>query len=364
LTKKITLLQEAKKSSSKTIKAKNKEIQTLKAQIESLQKEREKETPLNRSLETKSKDKEALAKAEKEIQRIKNELKMYKDNDKKLKTQISEFEQEKQDNLMEIKEHKRKINAYETKIELLKRKESDLEKQLEQNKNASANQSKQNIVVDAYVPINQSNSQLKKDKSEEKLPEMQPIVSEDRGDDNYEFDIESEDNQEKEDVKIEKVKKPAPVGASKHQEIKVVKQSSPKDDYSDDYGSDDGNIIKEPEPKSEAETHSYHKPKDTQIRSESINDKSEDRPFYSEEVVEEESKDTGYKVELDEQDSGRDEDRHLSGLHKDKFKFDNNDDESDSHNEKMNVKEDLSKSYDKKHAEKQEIHPYKQEEHK
>lgn len=116
LAKKNVLLQEAKRNNVKMIKAKNKEIQKYKSIAEGVNKD----TPLNRSNDSKSKDKEQLSKIEKELQRVKNDLKVFKDNDKKLKTQVASLEEEKKVNLEEIKELKWKIGDLKTKIDILK----------------------------------------------------------------------------------------------------------------------------------------------------------------------------------------------------------------------------------------------------
>lgn len=105
----------------KTIKTKNKEMQLLRGQLETAKKD----TKVHKSIESKHKEKEGIVKAEKELQRVKADLKRFKTMDKKLKVQIGELEQEKKEQLLEAKELKRKNNAYEFKIDQMKKKERE-----------------------------------------------------------------------------------------------------------------------------------------------------------------------------------------------------------------------------------------------
>jgi len=117
MNKKIKELHDNKRNHMKTIRSKNKEIQSLKGQIEGAKKD----TKVYKSIEHKSRDKEALQKTEKELLRVKADLKKFKNSDKKLKSQINELEQEKIEHLLEIKELKRKNNANDSKIDILKK---------------------------------------------------------------------------------------------------------------------------------------------------------------------------------------------------------------------------------------------------
>lgn len=76
LNKKNTMINDVKRNHAKILKSKNKEIQTLKAQVESTLKQ----TPTNKSVDQKSNVyKETAAKAEKELARVKNDLKVFKE---------------------------------------------------------------------------------------------------------------------------------------------------------------------------------------------------------------------------------------------------------------------------------------------
>lgn len=341
--KKNAQLQEVKRNHMKLVKAKNKEISTLKEQLEAAPK---KEIPINRSIETKQKDKEALGKVEKELTRIKSDLKRYKDNDKKLKDQITDLEQEKHSHLLEIKELKRKLNAWETKIDLLKRKESDLEKAIEGRSSQSQKDEQvssgkiapERPYEDQYFKQEIIDVRTKDETKQDSVPQMKPIIShesdgEQEENDPYEFDIDSDGkadeavpqpkaSQEVEVVKqvvtervVEEVTKPAtehkPLASSKPTSaeevvnpspvlvkeevietvVEVTKEPEPKassilkdeeDDYSDEkYDSDEDGIMKEPEPRSEEDTKSDHKPRNESAHQESINEKSSAKPGQS-----------------------------------------------------------------------------------
>lgn len=122
LNKKNNSANDLKKNHAKVLKNKNKEIQKLKEQVETLSKE----TPGNKSVDQKSTAyKEAAAKAEKELARVKGDLKKYKEELQKTKAKMGEISEEKEDQVEENKELKRKINDLKTKLDLQKYKSKD-----------------------------------------------------------------------------------------------------------------------------------------------------------------------------------------------------------------------------------------------
>jgi chromosome segregation ATPase len=206
LNKKIRELQDIKRNNVKNIKNKNKELQQLKHQVDS----NKHTSPLHPITETKDKSKEITTKFEKELSKVKADLKRFKDNDKKLKTQINELEQEKKENIYENKELKRKVNAYETKIELLKKRESEPERTPDDKSSISIKESqKHNIKPNPY-----SNDASINDGYSNEIPVMKPIIAPDSDDENnknnydYEMDSESDgqnDNYHKRDESKEGV---------------------------------------------------------------------------------------------------------------------------------------------------------------
>lgn len=201
LSRKIKELQDTKRNNVKMIKTKNKELQQLKHQLDT---NKQVSAPVVANNDIKDKNKEATAKLDKELTRLKAELKRFKENDKKLRTQISELEQEKKDSLYEIKELKRKINANETKIELLKKRETELEKTVDAKSSMSIRESqKSQLKANSDKPY--ENNPGVDDSYNNKIPEMKPIISPDSEDekpkDKFDFDDDSDDQNEDYDKK-------------------------------------------------------------------------------------------------------------------------------------------------------------------
>lgn len=204
LTKKNSMLQEVKRNHMKMIKAKNQEIQKLKTTTEVVPKD----TPLNKSSDSKSKDKETLTKVEKELQKAKTDLKVFKDNDKKLRSTIADLEKDKQAGLDEVKELKWKINDFKTKIEILKKREESLEKAMEEQTMSrkesqySAKQRDSDKAYESNKPATEvADGRKSNDKSSKHNAEIKPIISyesdqEDKHQskiDNFEFQLASDD---------------------------------------------------------------------------------------------------------------------------------------------------------------------------
>lgn len=204
LTKKSNMLQEAKRNHMKMIKTKNQEIQKLKTTTEAAPKD----TPLNKSSDSKARDKESLTKIEKELQKVKSDLKVFKDNDKKLRATIADLENDKQAALDEVKELRWKISDFKTKIEILKKREESLEKAMEEqtmSRKESQYSAKQRDSEKAYEsskpPTEPADGRKSNDKSSKHSNQIKPIISYDSDhddkhqakNDNFELQLDSDD---------------------------------------------------------------------------------------------------------------------------------------------------------------------------
>jgi chromosome segregation ATPase len=132
--KKSSALGEAKRNHTKVLKAKNKEIQQIKQTLD----ECRKDSPIgNKSFDTKNNVyKEAAAKAEKELTRVRNDLKKYKDEFQKAKSQISELKQSNDSQSEANQELQRQVTNYKNKFDLYKKKEENLQEEIYQLQNA------------------------------------------------------------------------------------------------------------------------------------------------------------------------------------------------------------------------------------
>lgn len=235
---------------------------------------------------------------EKELNKIKVDLKKYKDSNTKLKSDISEMEQEKQDRIIEIRELKRKTAAYESKVKILEKRETELEKQVQDMASNKQIEPKAEFVYSKEIASTVMKKTEAQNRSKDSI-EMKPIIDEHENDP-FEFDIDT-DRKEPETLITEKVvvaKTVQAVGATKpntsveieKEVVKTTKKQKVNDDYSDDHYDSDEGMLKEPEPKSDnedakghefrsdAETKSdNYKQKHEEHDNESINDKSADR---------------------------------------------------------------------------------------
>ena len=125
--KKNFALNDAKRNHAKTIKSKNREIQKLKSQLDGAHKD----VPLNKSIDNKVVTyKENAAKNQKELNRVRSDLKKFKEECQKAKQKILELQQTNNDQLYENRELKRKINDYKNKIDLYRKREENAQSEV------------------------------------------------------------------------------------------------------------------------------------------------------------------------------------------------------------------------------------------
>ena len=196
--KKNSALNDAKRNHAKTIKGKNREIQKLRSQLDGVHKDGN----LNRSTDNKvTANKENSAKNDKEVTRLRGDLKKFKEECQKAKQKILELQQVNDNQLDENKELKRKINDYKGKIELFKKREENAQSDAHRTSNKDSRASN----ISSFQQQEQFSSHAPehhKVKSEQPLnslppkdmPDMKPIVSENSqsdpklGEDDFNFD--------------------------------------------------------------------------------------------------------------------------------------------------------------------------------
>ena len=197
--KKNSALTDAKRNHTKLIKAKNKEIQKLKQQVEEAGPPKGHTPGTNKSFEakqSKEQSKETITKLEKELTRVKTDLKKYKEEFTKAKSKIGDLEDKTDAQYSENKELQRQVNNYKSKFDLFKRKEEALQEQVYQLQNTQGLQSDKS--KDSHVKSELKNQnfnvgsldkfqKLLNEPSEAKsdVPDMKPIIADESKNDAY-----------------------------------------------------------------------------------------------------------------------------------------------------------------------------------
>lgn len=328
--KKNSALNDAKRNHAKTIKGKNREIQKLRSQLDGVHKDGN----LNRSTDNKvTANKENSAKNDKEVTRLRGDLKKFKEECQKAKQKILELQQVNDNQLDENKELKRKINDYKGKIELFKKREENAQSDAHRTSNKDSRASN----ISSFQQQEQFSSHAPehhKVKSEQPLnslppkdmPDMKPIVSENSqsdpklGEDDFNFDdvnyANDTSNMQNESHVIQNEK---PLGQeNKHEEDDEKESDSQLKIQSDEYDEPEHQQYDQ-EDQEEHDQDEYGAFEYNQQKQEDLQEKfepqkheksDEDDDNYSEQndLQQDSAKEKGQKIDHDDEQASEDED--------------------------------------------------------